>query len=180
MQISFFREQMRAYKLWQRRGGMRNGQSRQQPGRRYGDRQQGKGRHPSVQVRPDWKILLDLDFQRLNKLSLPNIEGEDIKGENYGILYNYDKSLEKVSVKNPIQLQRCGGIFYNTTTTDDPVIMKLAQKNEGNVFATDIILATLMASQRSVYSWDIVAHRVADKLFLDKRDTGGISNPVGK
>ncbi|CAD5228624.1 unnamed protein product [Bursaphelenchus okinawaensis] len=176
---SIAKEQNRAYKLWQRRGGMRNGQpNRQMGGRRFGDRQGGKGRQPSVQVRPDWKILWDLEFSRLAKLSLPNIEGQDIKGENYGILYYYDKSLDKVTVKNAVPLQRCSGIFYNTSTTEDPVIMKLAQRNEGNVFATDIILATLMSAQRSSYSWDIVAHRVADKLFLDKRDTGDISNPV--
>lgn len=29
-----------------------------------------------------------------------------------------------------------------------------------------------------MYSWDIVAERVGDLLFLSKRDTGGISNPV--
>lgn len=37
---------------------------------------------------------------------------------------------------------------------------------------------TRIQSHSQVYSWDIVAHRVGDKLFLDKRDTGGISNPV--
>ena len=140
----------------------------------------------------------ELDFQRLSKLSLPNREPPvDMcvlfclcilnandrarvcrPGETYGQLYYYDKALDKVSVKAPQALQRCGGIFYNTTTTEDPVIQKLAEQNEGNVFATDIILATLMAAQRSVYSWDIVAQRVGDMLFLDKRDTGGFSNPV--
>lgn len=56
---------------------------------------------------------------------------------------------------------------------------QLAQENAGNVFATDMILATLMAATRSVYSWDVIAYRVGDKLFFDKRDTGGFSNPVG-
>lgn len=65
------------------------------------------------------------------------------------------------------------------TTTDDPVIEKLAQTGVGNVFATDIILATLMSCTRSVNSWDIVAHKIGNKLFFDKRDTGGFSNPVG-
>ncbi|PIO75100.1 eukaryotic translation initiation factor 3 subunit 7 [Teladorsagia circumcincta] len=88
------------------------------------------------------------------------------------------KAIDRVSVRNPITLQRCGGNFYNVTTTEDPVIEELAQQGIGNVFATDIIIATLMTAPRSVYSWDIVAHRVGDKLFLDKRDTGGISNPV--
>lgn len=47
--------------------------------------------------------------------------------------------------------------------------MQLA-KTQGNVFATDAILATLMSCTRSVYSWDIVVQRVGSKLFFDKRD----------
>ena len=43
-------------------------------------------------------------------------------------------------------------------------------KTQGNVFATDAILATLMSCTRSVYSWDIVVQRVGSKLFFDKRD----------
>jgi translation initiation factor 3 subunit D len=72
MKRSIAKEQMRAYKLWQRRGGARNGPANRGTGtRRFGDRQ-GNKRVPSVQVRPDWKILQELDFQRLSKLSLPN------------------------------------------------------------------------------------------------------------
>uniref|UniRef100_A0A158P7M4 Eukaryotic translation initiation factor 3 subunit D n=1 Tax=Angiostrongylus cantonensis TaxID=6313 RepID=A0A158P7M4_ANGCA len=136
-------------------------------------------RLPSVQVRPEWQVIEEMDFPRLLKLSLPGVgTGEDIGKHLYGTLHYYDKTIDRVSVRTPITLQRCGGNFYNITTTEDPVIEELAQQGVGNVFATDIILATLMTAPRSVYSWDIVAHRVGDKLFLDKRDTGGISNPV--
>lgn len=37
------------------------------------------------------------------------------------------------------------------------------------VFATDAVLAVIMAATRSKFSWDIVATRVGDRLFLDKR-----------
>ncbi|RCN37773.1 choline dehydrogenase domain protein [Ancylostoma caninum] len=141
--------------------------------------QYNKERLPSVQVRPDWRVIEEMDFPRLLKLNLPGVgSGEDIDKHQYGTLHFYDKTIDRVSVRTPITLQRCGGNFYNVTTTEDPVIEELAQQGIGNVFATDIILATLMTAPRSVYSWDIVAHRVGDKLFLDKRDTGGISNPV--
>jgi translation initiation factor 3 subunit D len=56
------------------------------------------------------------------------------------------------------------------TTTDDPIIRELTMSGAGTVFATDAILAALMACQRSVYSWDIVIQRVGTKTFLDKRD----------
>ncbi|KHJ80403.1 putative choline dehydrogenase [Oesophagostomum dentatum] len=136
-------------------------------------------RLPSVQVRPDWRVIEEMDFPRLLKLNLPGVgSGEDIDKHQYGTLHFYDKAIDRVSVRTPVTLQRCGGNFYNVTTTEDPVIEELAQQGIGNVFATDIIIATLMTAPRSVYSWDIVAHRVGDKLFLDKRDTGGISNPV--
>jgi translation initiation factor 3 subunit D len=40
-------------------------------------------------------------------------------------------------------------VFHTVTTTDDPVIRKLAKSNpEVNVFATDSILATLMCCTR--------------------------------
>lgn len=38
------------------------------------------------------------------------------------------------------------------------------------MFATDAVLAHLMASPRSVYPWDIVVQRVGNTLFFDKRD----------
>src|SRR5690606_20477294 len=40
----------------------------------------------------------------------------------------------------------------------------------GNVYATDVIVATLMTATRSVSSWDIVVNKVGGKLFFDKRD----------
>jgi translation initiation factor 3 subunit D len=46
----------------------------------------------------------------------------------------------------------------------------LENENVGTVFATDAILATLMCSPRSMYSWDIVVQKVGNKLFFDKRD----------
>ncbi|KFM25129.1 Eukaryotic translation initiation factor 3 subunit D [Auxenochlorella protothecoides] len=41
--------------------------------------------------------------------------------------------------------------------------------SRGHVFATDELVATLMASPRSVYPWDMVVTRRGDLLFLDKR-----------
>jgi translation initiation factor 3 subunit D len=93
-------------------------------------------------------------------------------------------------VKNERRLQRIDRIFHKVTTTDDPIIRKVRNsfnnhllcslyanllieqlaKTEGNVYATDSILATLMCSIRSNYSWDIIVQKVGGKLFFDKRD----------
>lgn len=60
-------------------------------------------------------------------------------------------------------LQRCEKKeFYYVTTTDDPVMEKLAVDATGNVFATDAILAHLMASPRTMYPWDIVVQKVGE------------------
>ena len=62
-------------------------------------------------------------------------------------------------------------LIHTVTTTDDPVIRKLAKSHpDANVFATDTILATLMCCTRSIYSWDIVVQKIGGKIFLDKRD----------
>jgi translation initiation factor 3 subunit D len=99
-------------------------------------------------------------------------------GESYGTLNYYDKNIDKVNVKQPISLDRFPGGAYNLSTTEDQIIQKLAKADTGNVFATDMILATLMAASRSVESWDIVAYRIGNKLFFDKRSTSGVS-PIG-
>merc|ERR1711998_583527 len=39
-----------------------------------------------------------------------------------------------------------------------------------SVIATDHVLAALIASARSIYSWDIVITKIANKLIFDKRD----------
>ncbi|EAT38179.1 AAEL009902-PA [Aedes aegypti] len=136
--------------------------------RKWGARPPPKIRDASVAVRPDWVTVEEMDFPRLSKLSLPNVEkGEDIT--TCGTLEYYDKTYDRVNVKNEKPLQRVDRIFHTVTTTDDPVI-RLLSKSHGNVYATDAILATIMCCTRSNYSWDIVIEKIGDKLFMDKRD----------
>lgn len=137
--------------------------------RKYDNKgQNSKKRESSVNVRPEWKILEEMDFPRLSKLSLPNIgDGQEIY--TAGSMEYYDKSYDRINCKVERPLQRINRIFHKVTTTDDPIIRKLS-KIEGNVYATDAIIATLMCATRSVNSWDIVVQRFKDKLFFDKRD----------
>lgn len=53
---------------------------------------------------------------------------------------------------------------------DHMCMSELQLARQGNVFATDAILTTLMCCTRSSYPWDIVVQKVKDKIFLDKRD----------
>lgn len=142
-------------------------------GRRFGgwkdyDKPQ-RNRDSSVNIKPDWQMLEEIDFNRLAKLNLETSTGEDI--DSYGFLYYYDRTYDKPPVKNTERkLNVVDRAAYNVTTSQDPIIHELAEKDEATIFATDNILSMLMCSPRSVYSWDIVITRSGNKIFLDKRD----------
>ncbi|KAI6786025.1 uncharacterized protein J7T54_006364 [Emericellopsis cladophorae] len=149
------------------RGGGRGG-----GGRRFGWKDWDKptrNRDASINIRADWELLEEIDFNRLGKLNLDADEGEDL--DDYGFLYYYDRSFDKPQIKgNERKLTAVDRAAYNVTTSSDPVIQELADKDEATIFATDSILSMLMCSTRSVYPWDIVIVRQGNKIFLDKRD----------
>uniref|UniRef100_A0A8C4QGH9 Eukaryotic translation initiation factor 3 subunit D n=2 Tax=Eptatretus burgeri TaxID=7764 RepID=A0A8C4QGH9_EPTBU len=156
----FSRDRQRMQKMQKQFGGRprwdQRGQSQQKP------------RDSSVEVRSDWDVKEEMDFPRLAKMRYLDVS-EPVDVECCGHMEYYDKSYDRVSTRSECPLKSIKRIFHTVTTTDDPVIRKLA-KSEGNVFATDAILATLMCCTRSMYSWDIVVQRVGSKLFFDKRD----------
>ncbi|MCJ1442462.1 MAG: hypothetical protein MMC23_002957 [Stictis urceolatum] len=142
-------------------------------GRRFGgwkdyDKPQ-RNRDSSVQIKPDWSMLEEIDFKRLQNLNLDTGAGEDL--DAYGFLYYYDRTFDKAPVKNTERkLNIIERTSYNVSTSYDPVIQEMADKDEATIFATDSILSMLMCSPRSVYSWDLVINRRGNKIFLDKRD----------
>ncbi|KAK5056505.1 hypothetical protein LTR84_012036 [Exophiala bonariae] len=158
------------YQNYDNRGG-RGGR-----GRRFGWRDYDKpqrNRDASVNIRSDWIMKEEIDFNRLTKLNLETSAGEDV--DSYGFLYYYDRAFDKAPVKNTerklLSLDRAA---YNVTTSADPVIQELAEKDEATIFATSDILSMLMCATRSVYSWDIVIVKHGDKIFLDKRPDSSI------
>ncbi|XP_075505455.1 eukaryotic translation initiation factor 3 subunit D-like [Primulina tabacum] len=123
----------------------------------------------SVDIQPEWNMLDQIPFSTFSKLSFSVPEPEDLL--ICGGLEFYDRSYDRITPKNCRALERFKSRnFFRVTTTDDPVIRRLANEDKATVFATDTILSTLMCATRSVYSWDIVIQRVGNKLFFDKRD----------
>ena len=159
--FSFYRERTRQMRKWQQ----------QQKGRQnYNRPVQIKQRESSVTVKPDWVVLEEMERTQLSKLSLPTVNDPDDL-LCCGALEYYDKTYDRINVKNERPLRRIDRIFHTVTTTDDPIVRKLAKSHpDANVFATDAILATLMTCTRSIYSWDIVVQKIGGKIFLDKRD----------
>lgn len=136
-------------------------------------------RQASVSVRPDWRRVEEVDLGKLSKGTSPlsalvdNSPPKDVTDLVWaGFLDQYNDQYDKVSTRTPAPLKRVETKeFYPVTTTDDPVIEKLAIEGKGTVFATDAILAHLMTCPRSVYPWDIVVQKLpTGALFFDKRD----------
>jgi len=156
------RDRQRQLRKWQKQFG----QKMQEQQKKF--QFQVRNRDASVQVADTWEVVEEMDFPRLSKLQLPEVlEAEDLK--KCGTLEYYDKKYDRVTCKNEKKLKRINRNFHTVTTTDDPIIRQLAKK-QGNVFATDAILATMMCCNRSVYSWDVIVQKVGNKLFFDKRD----------
>ncbi|RNA16071.1 Eukaryotic translation initiation factor 3 subunit D [Brachionus plicatilis] len=129
-----------------------------------------KQREPSVRVGDDWKVIEEIEFSRLSKLSLVVDDPVDLK--MCGSMEYFDKTYDRINTKVQTaanKLKRINRVYHKVTTLDDPVIRSLSRA-EGNVYATDSILATLMCCSRSVYPWDIVVTKISNKIFLDKRD----------
>ena len=139
-------------------------------GRGGGGRGRGRGqwrdridRQASVSVRPDWRRVEDIDLGKLSKGTSPlsalvdNSSPKAVEDLLFaGFLDQYNDQYDKVSTRTPAPLKRVETKeFYPVTTTDDPVIEKLAIEGKGTVFATDAILAHLMTCPRSIYPWDI-------------------------
>jgi len=90
--------------------------------------------------------------------------------ETAGFVYQYDKTFDRLSPRNSKPLQVIDRAIYIPTTTDDPMMEQLSERNAATVFATDSILSMIMCANRSVYPWDIVVVRDGDKLYFDKRE----------
>jgi translation initiation factor 3 subunit D len=59
-------------------------------------------------------------------------------------------------------------------TVTDPIIQKLAQNKEADIFATDVALSALMCAAKAQYAWDIMIKKYGPFIFIDKRDTENI------
>lgn len=124
---------------------------------------------PSLAVRSDWEVVEEIDLVQLNKLQTNKPKEEDLAW--CGHLDQYEDGFDKTTTKSAKRLKSSDNkLFYCVTTTDDPVIENFTVEGNGNVFATDAIVAQLMAASRSVYSWDIVIQKMNGMLFLDKRE----------
>jgi translation initiation factor 3 subunit D len=173
-------QQQRQFQQLPQRGRVGVQQRQQRPGQgqnqgrdgrysrfNFDNKNKQKSREPSVDVRPEWQVVEQIDFQTLSKLSAEPPEAEDL--ETCGSMEYYNKAYDRITSKTERPLERQNRTIFKVSTTDDPIIRDLTMSGVGNIFATDAILAALMACPRSIYSWDLIVQRVGSKTFLDKR-----------
>jgi translation initiation factor 3 subunit D len=158
------------------RGGRGAGRGR---GGRWGGRpyQQRVDRQPSVAVQPDWVQVEEMELPKLVKNMTASTEIPSEKDVLWcGFLDSYNDAYDKITARAPVALKRIETKeFYPVTTTDDPVLEKLAIEQTANVFCTDAILSHLMTCTRSVYPWDLIIQKLPDgTLFFDKRDNSSL------
>ena len=147
-----------------RKGGRGGGR-----GGRGGMRRQKTDRMPSLTVGAEWEMVEEFDLAQLLKLVANPPQVEDLTW--CGHLDQYDENLDKVNIKSAKPLKSCDNkIFYYVTSAEDPILEKFYAEELGEVYATDAILSHLMASPRSVYSWDLVIEKVGGVIFIDKRE----------
>jgi len=128
-------------------------------------RSQKQMRESSIEVQPFWVVKEQFEFSVLAKFLEDIPKAEDL--ETCGSLCSLDRKFSAISTANEVPLERVERTFFSVTTSDDPIIKELG--DQGNVFATDLILASLMCSPRSIYPWDITVTRVGTSLYFDKR-----------
>jgi translation initiation factor 3 subunit D len=127
-------------------------------------------RDASIQIGSDWKVLEEIDINKLGKLNFPGVS-EPKELNSYGFVNYYDRKFDRPT-KSTGKLTQIELNKYNVTTSEDPVMQQLSKEDAGTVYITDAILSLLFCAPRSVYPWDIVINRVGDHVFFDKRDGG--------
>jgi translation initiation factor 3 subunit D len=121
----------------------------------------------SIQIDPKWEMVKEMPIANFTKVN-KNVEMRDIV--TAGKVKVFDAGFDKINTKSYVPLKRFDDVQFNVTTSEDPLIQRIAeQENLGNVFATDKILALLMAFPKSVNSWDVLVRKENNKIFLDKR-----------
>ncbi|GLD48926.1 eukaryotic translation initiation factor 3 subunit D [Lates japonicus] len=87
-----------------------------------------------------------------------------------GALEFYDKAFDRITTRNEKPLKSIKRIFHTVTTTDDPVIRKLA-KTQGSVFCHRRHLGPpVCCTAQSQLLGHPSLQRVGSKLMYDKRD----------
>ncbi|KAJ3007759.1 UNVERIFIED_CONTAM: hypothetical protein HDU68_003356 [Siphonaria sp. JEL0065] len=144
-------------------------------GGRYNDKVT-RLRDASIAVGLDWQVKEEIEFNRLGKLYFEVEDPEDLSA--HGKCQFYDKSYDRLTTKMEKRLIPTAASNFthaNPTASSDSVLLAYAEQyqSEGRVVvASADVLAAIMCCGKSVYGWDIVITKSADRIVFDKREGG--------
>lgn len=150
---------------------------------------QGPALVSSVDIRPEWTVLEQIQLSSLTKLSYTVAAPEELS--THGQLAYFDKVVERATPKSEMGLKRLAAPRTPPpSASDDPILKQIAAlppppcapaaateetsapappQPQARVFATDVVLAALMCAPRSAFSWDIVITVDGKDVWLDRR-----------
>ena len=140
-------------------------------------------RSASTEVKQSWNLLSSINIPDLTKVSAERphpIPKTETLATN-GALFAYNETFDGATPKTPYDICQMGSCVDNSALTDSEDIRKIAMQQAANaddngikMYATDMVLATLMSSTKSVNSWDVIVERTANTYFLSNRSEGSV------
>ena len=126
-------------------------------------------RPPSIPVDEErWKLTAEIELSELTGVTFEPVESDDLLFA--GSLLPFNPSFSRIVPRSAVPLQRYESKqWFAASTTEDPILNRMIEEGEGDVYATDSILSVLMAANKSVHGWDVVVKKVDGKLIFDKR-----------
>lgn len=150
-------------------GAARSNRARAPGFKKRNKRQDRKEHEPSLVVKGDWELVEEFELSNLSKYNLPQPAGEDLYVA--GFINQYNESYDRVSSKYLKKLNKnTNKVYYDIPVIEDSKLADFAVEGEGEIFATDSIIAHLMCSPKSVFPWDITVEKADGIIFLDKRE----------
>ncbi|KCV70519.1 hypothetical protein H696_02868 [Fonticula alba] len=133
----------------------------------FGDRSH-RTREPAIPVDDSFRPVTTFEFSQLAGLEMEIPEVTEITSA--GTIKQYVSAQDGVTTKKAKALRNVDVDIPNVMASSDAIIKELAASTKHKVFTTSSVLALLMSTPRSVYSWDLVIRRQGGKIFIDKRD----------
>lgn len=121
-------------------------------------------RDASIKVESNWSKVNEFELSKLGKLNV-KVTSSEIVAQT-GELHNYVK---KYDTPKPTLLEPSSATTEFQTTSDDTVIKSLAAQGKAQLFITDEIIAQIMCSPKSQFSWDIKVTKKDGAIYFDKR-----------
>lgn len=113
----------------------------------------------SVDIRPDWRVLEQVNFSALTKLSLSVDEPEDLAF--CGTLWHYDKTFDRLTAKNTRRLEKTQRVFATPAASEDPMLMYVDDCNNKTRRSCFVDVYTPLLCRCRVVSWCLPsAHQV--------------------